>query len=193
MDNDVLVDLIARCALKDQRALEQLYDKTAGYLNAIAYRIVGSTDISNDVLQEAFVQIWDNASSYMPSKASPLTWMGSLVRYRAIDKLKQDQRHNQRPPTDEEEDILNTIASSESPDSNLQRHQMGLQISGCLKEMNDKFRRCVELAYLYGYSREELAEHLDSNINTVKSWLKRGSTKLKECLQQTMEGAQHVD
>ncbi|WP_317932243.1 RNA polymerase sigma factor [Halioxenophilus sp. WMMB6] len=68
MDNDELMDLLARCTLRDQKALERLYQKTAAYLNGVAYRILGSSDASNDVLQEAFVQIWENAASYQSGR-----------------------------------------------------------------------------------------------------------------------------
>ncbi len=183
MDNEELMDLLARCALRDQKALERLYQKTASYLNAVAYRILGSSDSSNDVLQEAFVQIWDNASSYTPGKANPLTWMSSIVRYRAIDKARQDNRHQNRPSQEEEDDILLSIPSGETQEDAQYRFQLNRKLKQCLEAMNDNFRRSLELAYLYGYSRDELAEALGSNVNTIKSWLKRGGAKLKECLE----------
>ena len=61
--------------------------------------------------------------------------------------------------------------------------RLNKQLQACLDAMNDKFKKSVELAYLYGYSREELAETLGTNINTVKSWLKRGSARLKDCME----------
>lgn len=182
MDNDELIGLIARCALRDQQALEQLYRRTANYLNAVAFRLLGSRDLSNEVLQEAFIQIWDNAAQYAPSQSSPLTWMVSIVRYRAIDKLRHESRHDNRPPPGEEADILSAIPGAESQEDTHNRFQLNEQMRHCLEAMNDKFKRSVELAYIYGYSREELAEALDANVNTIKSWLRRGSAKLKDCL-----------
>ena len=80
LDNEELENLLARCVLKDQAALEQLYQKTAAYLNAVAFRVLGSEEESNDVLQEAFLQIWDNAENFQAAKSNPLTWMASIVR-----------------------------------------------------------------------------------------------------------------
>jgi RNA polymerase sigma-70 factor (ECF subfamily) len=183
LDNEVLVELLARCALRDQKALEALYQESAAYLNAVAYRIVGSTDISNEVLQESFIQIWNKASSYTPVLGKPSTWMTSIVRYRAIDKLKHEGRHQNRPYAEEENDILLNIPSEHTQEEVYNQFRLNKQLQACLNAMNDKFKKSVELAYLYGYSREELAEALGTNINTVKSWLKRGSARLKDCME----------
>jgi RNA polymerase sigma-70 factor (ECF subfamily) len=101
-DQDILVDLIARCALRDQRALKQLYEKVSPYLNRVAYNIMKSDDLANDVLQEAFVQIWHNAGDYRPDKAKPLTWLTSITRYRALDRLAKEQRHADKVSVDAE-------------------------------------------------------------------------------------------
>lgn len=183
MDNDELMSLLARCALRDQRALEALYQKTAAYLNGVAYRIVGSVDISNDVLQESFVQIWNNATSYTPAQGNPTTWMTSIVRYRAIDKLRLEGRHQNRPHHEEETEILLNTPSDDTQEEVYGRYRLNENLKECLNTMSDKFKQSIELAYLYGYSRQELANSLDTNINTVKSWLKRGSDQLKMCLE----------
>ena len=183
MDNEELMRLLARCALRDQAALEALYQKTAAYLNAVAYRIVGSADLSNDVLQESFVQIWNNATRYTPAQGNPTTWMTSIVRYRAIDKLRHEGRHQNRPHHDEEADILLSTPSEDTQEEIYSRFRLNEELKKCLDAMNDKFKRSIELAYLQGYSREELAETLGTNINTVKSWLKRGGAQLKICME----------
>jgi len=183
--------LLGRCALNDQAALERLYDMTSSYLNGVAYRVLGSTDESNDVLQEAFIQIWQNASTYAASKTKPLTWMSSIVRYRAIDKLRSESRHQNRPDHDEDE-ILNNVASPNSEEDNYLLYRLNEQLRKCLDGMNEKFRKSVELAYLQGFSREELAQVLDANLNTVKSWLRRGSATLKQCMEGQEENS-HVE
>ncbi|MDN3640753.1 sigma-70 family RNA polymerase sigma factor [Simiduia curdlanivorans] len=188
MDNEELVNLLARCALRDQKALALLYQKTAAYLNAVAYRMLGSSDASNDVLQEAFVQIWDNATSYMPSQAKPLTWMSSIVRYRAIDKIRHERRHQNRPPAEEEANILLTTPDTDTQEDIHQRFRLNEQLQKCFEVMNENFKRSVQLAYLQGYSREEIAETLGANVNTVKSWLRRGAANLKACLEGTHGG-----
>lgn len=183
MDNEELMDLLARCALRDQKALAALYQKTSAYLNGVAYRIVGSADSSNDVLQESFIQIWNNAANYTPAQGNPTTWMTSIVRYRAIDKLRHEGRHQNRPHQEEEADILLNTASAHTQEEVYGQYRLNAQLKECLNGLNHKFKQSVELAYLHGYSREELADTLGTNINTVKSWLKRGGAKLKDCME----------
>ena len=186
-----LIDLLGRCRLKDQRAIKVLYNRLSPYLNGVAFRIVQSDELSNEVLQEAFMQIWQNAESYQPHMSRPLTWITSIVRYRAIDKLQKEQRHiHQREPvnqdalpTDEDEADTALLSAHETPDAEYARTQLRSHIRQCLTPMNDKVKQCIELAYLMGYSREELAQRFDTRVNTVKSWLRRGSERLKQCLQ----------
>lgn len=186
-----LIDLLDRCQSKDQRAIKVLYDRLAPYLNGVAFRIVQSDELSNEVLQEAFVQIWQNAESYQPHLSKPLTWITSIVRYRAIDKLQKERRHINKAEQVPQDALLDTENESETalapdyetPDEEYARAQLRGHISQCLDPMNNKLKRCIELAYLMGYSREELAHEFDTKINTVKSWLHRGSERLKQCLQ----------
>lgn len=177
-----LVTLLARCALKDQNALSELYHRLAPFLNGVAYRILHSDELSNEALQEAFVQIWQKAGSYREDKAKPLTWMTSIVRYRAIDKLQMEMRHQHRADQEQESRELEQLESDIAPEKEYEQQQTQAHIQECLSHMNDKIKTCIELAYLKGYSREELAAQFDTKVNTVKSWLHRGSEKLRQCL-----------
>lgn len=177
-----LAALLARCALRDQRALKALYDRLAPFLNGVAFRILHSDDLCNEVLQEAFVQIWQKADTYREDKAKPLTWMTSIVRYRAIDKLQMEKRHQHHLAGAHESDELEQLESTVAPDQEYEQQQTQTHIQECLAHMNERVKTCIELAYLRGYSREELAERFDTKVNTVKSWLHRGSEKLRQCL-----------
>lgn len=184
--NQELVDLLARCALRDQKALKILYDRVSGYLNAVAFRMLKSNDLASDVLQEAFVQIWENAGSYRPHMAQPLTWMTSITRYRALDRLDKEKRYAKRfQQTNGDDDPLDSAEAcpTQAPDSDLQRSQLGKQIDACLSTLSEHARQSIRLAYLEGFSRDEIAEKLNTNANTVKSWLRRGSERLKKCLE----------
>ena len=93
---DQLDHLLGRITLKDQQALQQLYQKVAGKLNGIAMKLLNDADLSNDVLQETFLQIWNNAGEYRRNQGEPMTWMASLLRYRALDKLRSENREQKR-------------------------------------------------------------------------------------------------
>lgn len=179
-----LETLLARCALRDTAALKALYERLGSYLNTIAFRLLKSEDLSNDALQEAFVQIWQKAGSYRPDLARPLTWMASIVRYRALDRLAKEKRHWERERVDDEDTaLLDNISGGEEPEQLVHDHKVRGLISGCLEILSERNRLCVELAYLEGYSREELAERFNTNTNTVKSWLHRSAERLKGCLE----------
>ncbi len=175
--NTELQTLIALTAQGDKPAFYQLYTACSSYLNGVAIRIVGTEDASNDVLQDAFVQIWNNAQQYNPSLAQPLTWLTSIVRYRALDRLAKDKRRAQTFVHAEEE-----ATCDNGPWATLLKEQYKHQLHHCLSQLNDNQASSVKMAYLQGYSREEIAEHLGTKINTVKSWLRRAQEKLKQCL-----------
>lgn len=180
--DEELVDLLKRCALKDQKALKTLYDRLGPYLNAVAFRILKSAELSNDVLQEAFIQIWSNAASYRPDKSKPLTWMTSILRYRALDRLEKEKKHSDRV-VDDESDSLDKFSATGGPDEEVYSGQLSQHIDDCLSALNEHVRESIKLAYLYGYAREEIAERFETNANTVKSWLRRGAERLKQCLE----------
>lgn len=184
--DDELINLIARCAIRDQVALKLLFERVGPYLNAVTLRILKSKEISNEVLQEAFFQIWTNAASYRPQLAKPLTWMASIARYRALDRLDQEKRMTKRfveLPEDMEDS-----PGGEEPERLFGAGQLKFHLHQCLLALGNNIKQSIELAYLHGYTREEIAEQFATNTNTVKSWLHRGAERLKLCL----EAKQHI-
>jgi len=178
--DEELINLIARCALRDQTALKRLFERVSPYLNALAWRILKSKELSNEVLQEAFLQIWNNASTYRPSLARPLTWMASITRYRALDRLDKETRFASKMTHLDE---MDDIPGGDEPEQSVGAIQLRFHLHQCLATLGDNIKRSIELAYLYGYSREEIAEKYATNTNTVKSWLHRGAERLRLCLE----------
>ena len=102
-DTDQLRQLLAQCALGDRRAFETLYRSVGPRLHGVALRFMGRADLAEEVLQESFVRIWNNASRYEAHLSAPLTWMINITRNQAIDQLR---KHRDRPLTDLEQDAL---------------------------------------------------------------------------------------
>lgn len=173
--------LLAKCALGDQLAFKQLYDSTAGKLNGIAYRILNQIDSANEVLQEAFIQIWNKAGEYRSDLAEPMTWMASIVRYRAYDRIKFEKRRIEGSQIRSELEDFESIADSSTAQPLM--CEMGQQLEDCLQRLDQFQQRAILMAYYYGSSREEIADHFETPINTVKSWLRRGLVRLQQCLQ----------
>lgn len=175
-----LDSLLARCALKDQVAFAQLYQRVSGKLNGIAYRILNNVETANEVLQEAFIQIWNNASEFRIDKAEPMTWMASIVRYRAYDRIKFEKRRIEGSHAQSDIDNMDEIEIKQN-DAVL-NHEIDEQLSFCLTGLEENQRRSVLMAYFYGYSRDEISSHINAPINTVKSWIRRGVERLQQCL-----------
>lgn len=179
---DLLAHLLARIALKDQKALQQLYEKVGARLNGIARKILYDNDLSNDVLQETFLQIWSNAGDYRRDQSEPMTWMTSLLRYRTLDKLRSENREQKRRDQFEEVQELFGEEAVASPMKGLLQGEADSLLHRCLSTLDMMNKNAILMAYYYGYSREDIAIHVDQPINTVKSWLKRGLARLAQCL-----------
>lgn len=170
--------LIALTALSDRQAFYRLYTLTSAYLNGVALAMVKNSDTSNDILQDAFVQIWHNASSYQPERSKPLTWLTSIVRYRALDRIAKDKRYQQ---TFVQDDNAESHCDN-GPWSHLLKNENAKQLNHCIEQLSVTQATSVKLAYLKGFSREEIAVQLETKVNTVKSWLHRAQENLRKCL-----------
>lgn len=179
---DTLEHLLARVTLHDQAALEQLYKTVAPKLTGIAMKIVNDSDLANDILQETFLQVWDNAKDYRRDQSEPMTWITSLLRYRALDKLRSENRERKR--RDQLQDVQNLLGNPEvvSPLSGMLQENANVRLDKCLHSLDVLHKNSILMAYYLGYSREEIALHIEQPINTIKSWLKRGLTRLAQCL-----------
>jgi len=177
--------LIKRCAAQDQSALRSLYEETSAYLNRVSFNIVRSEDWSNDVLQEGFIQIWHNAAKYSEDLSAPLTWMSSIIRYRALDKMAYEKRHAGHA---ELESLTDSLPSTgDTPEDDMRRSEQQRAFMECLATLDSRSKQCVQLAYLRGSSREEMAQLFETNTNTIKSWLHRSVKRLSSCLEKKQQ------
>lgn len=177
-----LADWLARCALNDRRSFEQLYRATSAQLFGLILRIVKQQDIANEVLQESYVKIWNRASDYSVNKAAPMTWMGTIARNHAIDTLR---RGNQQPDTvDEPVDELVWLAEDNpGPEEQAHDQQRNAALYQCLNQLEGKQKQAMLMAYFQGLTHEELSAQLATPMGTVKSWIRRGLQRLKQCLE----------
>jgi RNA polymerase sigma-70 factor (ECF subfamily) len=182
IDGDRLVELAARCALRDQAAFAELYRHTAPKLFAVALRILRRRDWAEEVLQESFVNIWNHFGGYSADKSAPMTWMTAVVRNRSLDWLRRPDFERGRDDYDE---LVAGVA--DDPAWNPERLVEGAQdtraLRTCLETLSSSQRQSIALAYLHGLSHAELAAHLRQPLGTVKTWVRRGLERLRECLE----------
>lgn len=182
---DELIELLAQCKLGDTHAFTTLYQKTAGRLNGIAYRITRQAESANEVLQEAFIQIWQNRELFDADKGKAFTWLASIVRYRAYDRLRYDKRRHQHNTVEFNEfELLETHLDEmrlQSQSMELAEHSEQ-SLNSCLSKLEEKQSQSILMAYMYGYSREDISSYFETPVNTVKSWVRRGLRRLQLCL-----------
>ncbi len=180
MDNkQQLDDLLARTALGDQSAFDLLYQHTSSLLYAIAFKILKKTEYAEEALQEAYVRIWHNAGEYNSEKGAVLTWMGSIVRYRCLDMLRKVKPEESIHGKSEY-----IIMEDEDPGPLEQALMAGdaRALMDCIESLQEKQRRSILMAFYEGLTHEQLSRYLSVPLGTVKSWVRRGLDKIRECL-----------
>ena len=182
-------------AKHDAKAFKELYESSAPKLFSFILRILQNRELAEEVLQESFVNIWNNAASYQSSLASPMTWMTTIVRNRAFDllrKLNNGQHLQVSYETDEfENDLWQTM---ESPDANPEQalglSQDAASLARCMTKLEGLHRQAMSLAYFHDLSHSEVADQMQLPIGTVKTWIRRGLEKLRLCLNTTTANAE---
>jgi RNA polymerase sigma-70 factor (ECF subfamily) len=176
-----LATLLSRSAMGDRAAFGDLYAATRAKLFAVSLRIVRERPIAEEVLQDSFVSIWSHAGDYARAKSAPSTWMTAIVRNRSLDVLRR---------TREEADVDDTLTAnlvdeSAAPERDVQARGEAHSLASCLGELEAGERQSIALAFYHGLSHSELAAHLRKPLGTVKTHVRRGLAKLRDCLERS--------
>ena len=170
--------LLKRVARKDRAAFAEVYKATSAKLYGVALRILKRRDIADEVLQEVYVRIWERAGDFNPDRASPISWMATIARNRALDEVRR-----KRPVAIEDHpEVQNLASDDESVLAAIMRSEDGRRLADCLTRLEPHRRHMVVLAYCEGLSRDELAAKYGQPVNTIKTWLRRSLASLKGCL-----------
>jgi RNA polymerase sigma-70 factor, ECF subfamily len=171
-------NLIARVALGDRAAFNALYQATSSKLFSVTYRILSNRSEAEDALQEVYVKVWNRASSFAPGGYSPMAWLVSIARNQSIDLIRQ-----RRGGHVDIEEAFDLADSAPLPEAMTIQKSESREIARCLATLEADRANAVRGAYLDGQSYEELAEHYNVPLNTMRTWLRRSLMKLKECLE----------
>ena len=169
--------LLGKVGLKDRRAFDALYARVSAKLFGVALRILNNRAEAEEVLQEAFVKIWHGADRYSANGLSPMTWLITVTRNQAIDRIRR--RRMMSVGLDQAAEVRD---SGPTPEQAAVAASERARIDGCLDELDDGRADAVRGAYLDGLSYQELADRHDVPLNTMRTWLRRSLMKLKECL-----------
>ena len=180
---DNLPDLMARTALRDRAAFERLYRATSAHLFSVSLRILRNESRADEVLQEAYVNIWHNAGAYNAGAGTPMTWMINIVRNKSIDLLRS--RKTESETTTELDDATLDIAADAAgdPQQLMSDSLVKARIDGCMQTLPATQRQALALAYYRGMVHTDIAEALGTPLGTAKGWVRRGLEQLRSCLE----------
>ena len=185
-DPDYLVGLLTATAGGDQLAFAQLYQSCSAHLYGLLLRILQRRDWAEEALQDCFLKVWQKSETYAPERGSPLTWLLTIARYRALDLLRMKRPEVGMPEEGPGKNSLPPMALADPREDPAQRaaEAEGVgRLQDCLRGLQDEQRRSVLLAYYEGYTHQELARVMAAPLGTVKSWVRRGLLRLRECLE----------
>jgi RNA polymerase sigma-70 factor (ECF subfamily) len=173
-----LATLMARVAVRDRDAFAALYRQTQSKLFGVIVRIISRRDLAGELLQEAYVRIWERAADFDSAKGSPLAWMATIARNRALDEA----RRATPVALEDMPDSFDPAAEDVDPLASRERSERLAALMRCLQTLDAEKRQIVLLAYYRGSSREALAKRFNRPEPTIKTWLRRSLSDLRDCL-----------
>jgi RNA polymerase sigma-70 factor, ECF subfamily len=181
-DERMDVELLEKVGRGDRDGLRELYDRYSGAVYSMAYRVLNNETETQDLLQEVFLQIWQKAALYDPTRGKPLTWVMSLARNKAIDRLRSLQRRSRlHDEIQKESQSVDPINSGDSRDE-VYAQETGRVVRGAVMELSKEQRQAIEMAYFSGLTQNEIAERLNEPLGTIKARIRRGMLRLKDIL-----------
>ncbi|WP_166350718.1 ECF RNA polymerase sigma factor SigK [Phytoactinopolyspora limicola] len=176
---DVLGRLLSRSARGDVQAYEQLYDEVAGAVLGVALRVLRNRAHAEEVAQDVMVEIWRMASRYTPERGSAMAWIMTIAHRRAVDRVRREQAATDREERAAARDEPRPFDEvSEQVESRFEQQQT----RRCLDALTDLQRESVTLAYYDGYTYREVAQLLNAPLGTVKTRLRDGLIRLRDCM-----------
>jgi RNA polymerase sigma-70 factor (ECF subfamily) len=172
--------LMARVTKGDSKAFGQLYDQSSALLYSLAVRILGNREDAVDLLQEVYLEVWRKIVRYDVGRGTPIAWLITLTRSRAIDRLRVHGARAGRPAGG----ASSSQATDQYPallESHADQELRGL-VSGALTDIPQPQRQAIELAYYDGLSHAEIAAQLNEPLDAVKTRIKLGMSKLWDSL-----------
>jgi RNA polymerase sigma factor (sigma-70 family) len=183
IDSDSKVDeisLISRIAEMDQTALSLLYDRYSRVIYTIAYKILNSSEESEEIVLDVFTQVWRIAKNYNFQKGRVDTWLFMIARSRSLDRLRSHARFGKAVTASE--DLLKMHSHVDSPEADVLMQERSSYVKACLAELPDEQRLALELAYFSGLSHSEIAAKTGLSLGTVKTRIRLGLKKLREAI-----------
>lgn len=172
------LECLLRLRSRDASGLETLYDAYGAPLYAVVLRIVRDAAEAEDVVQEAWAQVWKSAASYDAKRGNVGAWLRTVARSRALDRYRTAA--SRARALDKAETAMPLPATPPDPAAHSEQAQLGQHMRAVLGELPREQREVLELAYFGGLSQSEIATRIGKPLGTVKSWTRQGLLRLRE-------------
>lgn len=180
-----LADAIVRTGKGDRSAFETVYKQTSAKLFGVCLRIFPDRTEAEEALQEAYLTIWNKAASFEDGRASPISWLVTVTRNRAIDRLRSKGRAG-LASLDEATEVADPAPLV---DTQMQAAEENRVLNGCIEDLNQRDAHFIRCAFIGGATYADLAMREGEPLGTVKSRIRRALFKLRQCIEgQGMEG-----
>ncbi len=173
-----LTEALVRTGEEDRAAFQEVYRLTSAKLFGICLRICGERSAAEDVLHDVYLTIWKRAGGYEPGRASPISWLATIARNKAIDWLRARGTRTARPI----EDAMSVADTAPDQVATIARDQESQRLHDCLEALDDRARDAIRTAFFDGVTYAELAGRKNLPLGTMKSIVRRGLIQLKACV-----------
>jgi RNA polymerase sigma-70 factor (ECF subfamily) len=169
--------LLVSCAEGDRAALRALMHAEGGRMLGVATRLLKRSDLAEDAVQDAFVLIWRRAAQFDPAQGRAMGWVYTILRNRCLTLLRRERRDEATAPETFDQHVYAEII-----DTAWDRLETASDLRRCLEGLDVGTRRAILSSYVLGHSHGEIAGQMRAPLGSVKSWMRRGLLKLRECL-----------
>lgn len=175
--------LLQKAGAGDQGAFHEFYQEVSPKILGLLMRMLGDRFVAEDILQEAMVQAWNRSADFDPSIASAATWVATIARHKAIDQLRKTGRYS-RMLNEDDKNIASVFSLDQLQSEGSESSLTQARLVNCFGKLSSDTSNCILLAYIDGFTFSEIAGKLGRSLGTVKSWIRRGMTRLQECMGQ---------
>ena len=180
LTRDELAVALGNAGEGDRAAFKIVYEATSAKLLGVCLRILTDRQLAEDVLQDTYLTVWRKASTFDPSRASPITWLVTIARNRSIDRLRSGAPMRRTTPVEEAFGLAD--AAPLASDVIETTDEVG-RLNTCLDTLEDKVRGVIRTAFMEGVTYDTLATRENVPLGTMKSWIRRGLLRLRSCLE----------
>ncbi|WP_081891592.1 sigma-70 family RNA polymerase sigma factor [Verrucomicrobium sp. BvORR106] len=179
---DADMALLQRIGQRDVAAFQYFYKKFSGLLYSTIHRVLNDHQDTEDIMQEVLVQIWQKAHLYEPTKGKPLTWVTTMARNRAIDRIRAKQRRSRLNDDFESESRTAQPEFVDDTSDVLIAKESDAAVQSAVLELTPEQREAIQMAYFGGLTQSEIAERLNEPLGTVKARIRRGVQRLEQVI-----------